>query len=143
MNGARDDDAGGIGQRPEAGGDVDAVAEEIAVIDDDIAEIDADAQAQAAIGGDRSVEALDCALKGDGAVDGFDGIGEFGEKPVARGLDDMAAAAPDLGIDSSHERHPPWPRAKIAQSRRREEHLTASARGAACVNAVCPAPNAP
>ena len=41
----RDADAAGLGQRLQPGRDIDAVAEEIAALDDDVAEIDADAQA--------------------------------------------------------------------------------------------------
>ena len=44
-----DADLAGLGQRLDPGGDVDAVAEDVALVDDDVAEIDADAKADALV----------------------------------------------------------------------------------------------
>ena len=46
----RDADAAGLGERFEASGDVDAVAEDVAVLDDDVTLVDADAELDA-VGG--------------------------------------------------------------------------------------------
>ena len=51
-HGARHGDAAGLGQRLDAGGEVDAVAEDVLVlvVDDDLAEMDADAEQHALLG---------------------------------------------------------------------------------------------
>ena len=46
---AGDADAAGLGEAFEAGGDVDAVAEDVVGLDDDVADIDADAEADAPV----------------------------------------------------------------------------------------------
>ena len=55
VNGLRDADCAGLGERLEPGGDVDAVAEDVVAVDDHVAEIDADAQFETALGRERVV----------------------------------------------------------------------------------------
>ena len=78
---ARDDDPAGAGEAFEPGGDIDAVAVQIAALDHDIAEIDADPQLQPA-----RVAALD----GHGARHRVDHAREFREHAVAEQLDQPA-----------------------------------------------------
>ena len=49
VNGVRDANSAGLGERFEPGGDVDAIAEDVVAVDDDIAEIDADPQLETAL----------------------------------------------------------------------------------------------
>jgi hypothetical protein len=49
LDARRDTDAARIGQSFETRGDIDAVAEDVAVLDDDVALVDADAQFDAAV----------------------------------------------------------------------------------------------
>ena len=57
---AADADAAGLGERFEAGSDVDAVAENVVAVDDDVAEIDADAKLDAPVGGHVGVALAPC-----------------------------------------------------------------------------------
>ncbi len=98
-HGARDANAAGLGQSLQPRGDVDAVAEDILAVDDDVAEIDADAQVDAAIRRQVGVALGHAALNLDGAAHGIDDAGEFDEQPVARRLDDAALMLGDLRVD--------------------------------------------
>ena len=83
----------------QARGDVDAVAENVAAVDDDVADIDADAVFDALVVGDAGVARGHGTLQVDGAAHGIDDTGEFDQHAVAGGLDDAAAVLRDLGID--------------------------------------------
>ncbi len=72
-----DADATRLGQRFEAGGDVDAVAEDVAFIDDDVADIDADAELDAPIGRYANVAVGHLALNVDRAAHRVDDAGEL------------------------------------------------------------------
>ena len=54
---ARDADAAGLAQRLQPGGDVDAVAENVVAVDDDVADIDADAEDDLLVFGNGRVAA--------------------------------------------------------------------------------------
>src|SRR5271166_5797172 len=71
-----DADLAGLGQRLKPGGDVDAVTEDVAFVDDDVAEIDADAKADALAFGDVGVTVLPPLLHDHGATHGVDDRGE-------------------------------------------------------------------
>ena len=51
VDGLRDADRAGLGERLEPRGDVDAIAKDVVAVDDDVAEIDADPQFETALGG--------------------------------------------------------------------------------------------
>ena len=95
-----DADAAGLGDRLQPGGDIDAVAENVVVVDDDVADMDADAKREAAVlrHGRRCASAMR-ALNVDRAAHGVDGAGEFDQHAVAGGLDDAAAMFGDFRID--------------------------------------------
>src|SRR2546423_14532969 len=59
MDDARDIDAARLGKRLDPGRDIDAVAEHIAALDDDVAEIDADPQRDAPLGCEALVVCYD------------------------------------------------------------------------------------
>ena len=73
----------GVGQRFQAGGDVDAVAEDVAVLDHDVADIDADAKPQAVLVRQVLVCRGQRVLDLHRAVDGFDDAGELRQHAVA------------------------------------------------------------
>ena len=52
VDGLRDADRAGLGERLEPGGDVDAIAKDVVAVDDHVAEIDADPQLEPALGRD-------------------------------------------------------------------------------------------
>ena len=86
-------------QRLHAGGDVDAVAVDIALVDDDVTDIDADAELDPAIFGNGGVALGHAALDFHGATHGIDCARKLDQRTVARGFDDAAAVFGDLGID--------------------------------------------
>src|SRR5581483_12404358 len=62
VGGARDADAAGFAQRLQPRGDVDAVAENVVAVDDDVADIDPDAEHDLLVFGNGRVAALHRAL---------------------------------------------------------------------------------
>src|SRR5579864_5819731 len=65
LDAGRDADATGLGQGFEARGNVDPIAEDVAVLDDDVADIDADAELDVLGGRDASGPFCDGALPVD------------------------------------------------------------------------------
>src|SRR5581483_10317384 len=79
----------------ETRGDVDAVAEQIAVTLDHVADGDADAEIHLPAGWIGHVARAQAFLDIDGAAHRFDRAGEFREHGVACGVEDAAAGAGD------------------------------------------------
>jgi len=94
-----DEHPAGIGERLDARGDVDAVAIEIVALDDHVAEIDADAQLDAAVRPDSSVPLGHRLLHRDRAAHRVDDAGELDEEAVAGGLDDAPPVFGDPRIE--------------------------------------------
>ena len=94
-----DADTARLGDALEPRGDVDAVAEDIVVVDDDVADVDADAKFDPLVLRHVGVLLGHAALDFDRAADGIDGAGEFHQHAVAGGLDDAAAMRSDSGIN--------------------------------------------
>jgi hypothetical protein len=69
------------------------------LIDDDVAEIDADAKADALLLGGVSLAVEHAALRLDGAAHGIDHAGKLGQHAVAGALDDAAFVLADLRVD--------------------------------------------
>ena len=85
--------AAGLGHGFQPCGDIDAVAVNVIAFGDDVAQVYADAQLDAAgIGGGPIVNGHG-ALDGGGAFDGIDDAGEFDQRAVAHELDDAAMEA--------------------------------------------------
>lgn len=89
----------GVGQCFYPRCDVDAVAEDVAVLEDDVAQVYADAERHLAVFrvvfGSFGHRCLDL----NGALDRFDGAGELGQKPITRFLNDMALMFGDRGLE--------------------------------------------
>ena len=96
----RDHDPARFGQPFEPGGDVHPVAVEIAVgLVDDVAEVDADPEAEALGVRDLPLPLHHATLDADGALDGLDGAGELAQRAVAHQLDDAAAVLGQEWLD--------------------------------------------
>ena len=92
--------APGLGDAFETRGDIDAVAHEVAVrLLDDVAEMDADAKLDAAVGGHAGIALDEAVLHFDSAADRVDHAAELDENPVARALDHPAVVDGDARID--------------------------------------------
>ena len=81
----------GCGDAFQPRGDVDAVAENVAVLDDDVADMDADAKLDALVGEHIRVALRHSALQLDGAADGIHGANELDQNAVACTFDDSSA----------------------------------------------------
>jgi hypothetical protein len=88
----RDEHAAGLGHRLQPRREVDAVAQQILAIDQHVAEVHADAKAQAP---PRRGLAIELALHFDGALHRFDSGGKFRDQAVAGGVGDASAMALD------------------------------------------------
>src|SRR5665811_2281602 len=91
VNAARDADAAGLGQPLDTRGDIDAIAEDVAVLHHDIADIDADAKPHTALFTEGQVGLGKIMLDLNGALYGGNDAGEFGENAVTGRAADPAA----------------------------------------------------
>jgi hypothetical protein len=92
-------DPAGLGHGFEAGGDVDAVAVNVALVDDNIAEIDADAELDAPFNQDVSVALGHRALHLGRAAHCTHDAGKLDQRAVAGGFDKAAAVLLDLWVE--------------------------------------------
>ena len=76
----------------------DAVAEDVVLVDHDVAEIDADAEIDAPLGWHAGVAGGHLALHVDRATNRIDHARKLAKQTVARCVDDAAAVLPDLGV---------------------------------------------
>jgi hypothetical protein len=98
VGGGAEADPARLAQGFESSRDVDPVAEDVAVLDDDVTDIDAHAEFDAAPRRHRGVAGDHLALHLDRAPHRVDDTGELDEETVAGGFDDAAAMLGDLGI---------------------------------------------
>ena len=96
---AGEQDPARLGQGLEPRGDVDPVAEDVAALVDDVADVDADAEADALGLGDVRLPLGHAALDRDRAGDRVDDAGELAEDAVAHQLDDAPAVLGDERLD--------------------------------------------
>jgi hypothetical protein len=96
---ARDHNATRLGERLQPRRHVDAVAIDIVVIADDVADIDSNAELDAALGRYLDIALDHPALNVDGATNGVDDADKFHQHPVAGGLDDPTPVLGDFGIN--------------------------------------------
>ena len=96
---AGDADGARLGQGLQAGGEVDTLAVDVAVLDDDIAEADADSEPNAFRLGSLTRVLGDICLDLDRAAYRLDDAGEFAKQPVAHELDQTASVLGQKGLD--------------------------------------------
>ena len=89
----------------EARRDIDPVAEDVVLVDDDVAEIDADAEIDAPLGRHVGVAGGHLALHLDRATNRIDHARELAEQTVARRMDDAAAVLLDFGVGNLAPQH--------------------------------------
>src|SRR6516225_1966023 len=106
LNAGRDADAAWLGQAFEPRRDIDAVAKDIAVLDDDIALVNADPKLDAPIRWQYGIALGHCRLHLSGRAERVDDAGELDQEAVAGGLDDAALMVGDLRIDDFGAQHP-------------------------------------
>ena len=94
-----DADAARFGQGFEARRDVDAIAEDVLLIDHDVAEVDADAKFDASLFRPIGVAPSHLALHLERTTYRIDHAGEFDKQTVARCLDDAATVLRYLEVD--------------------------------------------
>ena len=99
VNSTRDRNASRHGDAFEPRCNIDAIAEDIVVVDDDVSQMDADAELDPLGLGYLRVLVSHAALNFDGASRCIDGTGKFDQHTVASGLDDAAAMFGDCGVD--------------------------------------------
>jgi hypothetical protein len=88
-----------LGHRLQAGGDIDAVAEDATVLDHHVADIDADAKDHAPLRGLVCVRGSNGLLDLRGAVDRIHHAGKFRQHAVARGSRDQSGVVLDQIVD--------------------------------------------
>jgi hypothetical protein len=101
VDGLRNADGAGLGERLEPGGDVDAIAEDVVTVDDHVAEVDTDPQFETALGRDRIVDRMRGPLHLDSAAQRIDHARKIRQKAVARGADDPPAMPCDQRVDGA------------------------------------------
>ena len=96
---AADADAAGLRERFQPRRDIDAVAEDVLALGDDVAKVDPDAKPDAPLFGHLCIAVEHPALDLPGAADRVDDASEFRQHAIASGLDDAAAMPGDGRID--------------------------------------------
>ena len=96
---AGDQHAAGLAQLLQAGGDVDAVAQEVVALDHHVAEVDADAEHDPPVGRRLGLAVGHRLLHRHRAGDRVDHRGELDDRPVAHQLDDAALVLGQQRVD--------------------------------------------
>src|ERR1700728_1233705 len=91
--------ASGLAKRLQPRGDIDAVAEDIIAVDDDIADVYAEAEYDLPLGNDAAVASQHAALNIDRAAHGIDHAGELHQHAVSGRLHDPAGVFGNGGGD--------------------------------------------
>jgi hypothetical protein len=95
---AAEADAAGLGQGFQPRREIDPVAEDVAVVEDDVAEVDPDAELDAPGGRDIGVAFGHAVLDFDRAAHRVDDAAKLHQQAVAGGLDDAAMVLGDLRV---------------------------------------------
>jgi hypothetical protein len=99
LNARGDTDTARLGEAFEAGRDIDAVSEDVAVLDDDVALVNADAEFDAMLRRHRGIAFGHTSLDLSRATQRTDDTRKLDEQTVAGGLDEAAAMSGDLRVD--------------------------------------------
>jgi hypothetical protein len=95
----RDADRAGLGERLQASGNVDPVAEQVGAVDHNVADMHADAEAHRLVPSAAGAFGCDSVLRRHRARDGVNRAGEIGDHAVARRVEDPAAVGCDQPVD--------------------------------------------
>src|SRR5664279_48303 len=99
MRAAREANASGVGNPFQSRGNIDAVAENVVALNDNVANIDTDTQFDAPLPRFSSIALGHSALNVDSAGNRVNGAAKLHQRAVAHQLDDPAQMGGDLGID--------------------------------------------
>ena len=88
-----------LGQRFDARRDVDAIAEDVVLVDDDVADVDADAVLDLLFRRHAGIALGHAALHVHRAANRIDDASELQQQAVAGGLDHATGVFADLGVD--------------------------------------------
>ncbi len=99
----RNADGTGLGERLESGGDVDAIAEDVVAVDDDVAEIDPDPQLETTVDRNGIIDRTRCLLHLDGAIQRVDDARKIRQQAVACGADDPPVVGGDQRVYGTAE----------------------------------------
>src|SRR5713101_4686168 len=102
----RDADPARLGQRLQPRRNVDAIAVDVVILADDVAEIDADAELDSPFDGDAGIAFGHRTLHLDRTMHRVDDAGELDEEPVTGGFDDADAMLLDSWVG---DLAPPYP----------------------------------
>ena len=100
VGGPRDADAARLAHRLQPGGDVHAVAEDVAAIDDDIADVDANPELDPVVIGDTGIGLQHGTLDRHGAGHGVHDAGEFHQQSIPGSMHNPAVVPCDAGVDT-------------------------------------------
>jgi hypothetical protein len=103
VDGVRNANRTGLGERFEPRGDVYAIAEDIVAIDDDVAEIDPNPQLETTLRRNGLIDRKCGALHLDGAAERVDHTRKIGQQAVARRADNPPSMSSDQGVDGMAE----------------------------------------
>jgi hypothetical protein len=92
-------DATRLGEGFQACGDVDAIAINVVTLDDDVADVDADAHRDALLLRHIRLPIGDALFDRDGALDGIDHAGELDQRAVGHDLDEPTLVLGDLRLE--------------------------------------------
>src|SRR5262249_20278179 len=95
-----------FGQCLQPGGDVDAIAEDVSILTNDIAEIDPHPERQPATFRNSPVSPCHRLLQPDGAAHGFYGTGKLRNESVAAGFDNAAAMSAGGRLNNFAQEYP-------------------------------------
>ena len=99
LHGIGDADASRLRQRLKPRSDVDAIPEQVVALHDNVTDVDADAEHDAALGRDLPLMDSHPLLHGDGTGHGIDNGAKFHDCAIAHQLDDAAPMVCDQRVD--------------------------------------------
>ena len=99
LNASRNADAAGLGYAFQTNCDVHSIAENVTLIDDDVAYIDADTEVNSPVPRYPDVALGHAALDIEGATHGIHGAPKFDESTIPRALHNPAIVDRDDGVD--------------------------------------------
>jgi hypothetical protein len=95
----RDANSTGLRKSLQPGRNVDGIAKEIVALDDDVADVDADAEPHLLGGRSARIFVGYGVLHRDGALHGIHGTGEISDEAIARRVEDPTAMRGDQAVD--------------------------------------------
>src|SRR4029077_9550490 len=99
ISGLRQENSPRVRQSFQSRRDIDAIAEDVAILDHDVADIDADPQLDALRSFGFTAHFGYTVLNRDRTFDGINGAGKFQQKAVTHGFHEPTAAGFDGGVD--------------------------------------------